>query len=172
MEIIGGIRINQDLEEQLSAVYEEIMWLAVRPNVTPSVARSWYTHATVERLKKHIRMFTGCVSKRAVDLEEELRLEHFLRIQTTLTQLVEKHLTQDIRDAQEFIETITRCEQVHIVTRDENYAAMKTKGDYGAAGIELVDWSTLSYEKQLRLWKRMLQGKVANYRDYEPKRNY
>lgn len=70
------------------------MWLAARPNVTPSVARSWYTHATAERLKRHVRMFTGRVSKRASEFEEELRLEHFLRIQTTLTQLVEKHLAQ------------------------------------------------------------------------------
>lgn len=144
------------------------MWLAARPNVTPSVARSWYTHATAERLKKHVRMFTGRVSKRASEFEEELRLEHFLRIQTTLTQLVEKHLAQNIRDAQEFVETIMRCEQVHIVTKAENYAAMTAKGDYGAAGIDLVDWSSLSYEKQLKLWQRMLRGKVANYRDYEP----
>lgn len=165
------LTIDNKLDEELSAVYEEIMWLAARPNVTPSVARSWYTHATVERLKKKVRMFTGRVSERAAMFEEELRLEHFLRIQTTLTQLVERHLTEDYRDAREFISTIKRCEQVHIVTRSENYAAMRAKGSYQEADINLVDWSTLDYDRQLKLWTRMLRGKVANHREYQPQRN-
>ncbi len=146
------------------------MWLAARPKVTPSLARSWYTHATAERLKKRVRVFTGQVSKQASYLEDELRLEHFLRIQTTLTQLVERHLRDDCRNAQEFIETIIRCEQVHIVTRDENYAAMKAKGDYHDAGIELVDWSSLDHETQFKLWKKMLRGKVANHDAYQPRK--
>jgi len=161
--------IDSDIDNELSAVYEEIMWLACRPNVTPSVARSWYTHATVERLKKRVRMFTGRISKRASCFEEVLRLEHFLRIQTTLTQLVKRHLTDDYRDAQEFIETVKCCEQVHIVTRSENYAAMKAKGDYQDAGIQLVDWSSLDYETQSKLWKKMLRGKVANHDEYRPR---
>lgn len=161
--------IDSEINNELSAVYEEIMWLAARPNVTSSVARSWYTHATAERLKRRVRMFTGRVSKRASYFDEELRLEHFLRIQTTLTQLVERHLRDDYRDAREFINTIERCEQVHIVTRSENYAAMKAKGDYQDAGIELVDWSSLDYETQSTLWKKMLRGKVANHDEYQPK---
>ncbi|SOC08705.1 hypothetical protein SAMN05877962_10978 [Alloalcanivorax xenomutans] len=114
-------------------------------------------------------MFTGCVSKKASVFEEELRLEHFLRIQTTLTKLVERHLRDDYLNAREFIETIKRCEQVHIVTRTENYAAMKAKGDYQDAGIELVDWSSLDYETQSKLWKKMLRGKVANHDEYQPR---
>lgn len=147
------------------------MWLSARQNVTPSVARDWYTHATVERLKKRVRMFTGCVSERASNFEEELRLEHFFRLQTKLTQLVENHMREDFRDAQEFIDTIKRCEQVHIVTRSENYAAMKAKGSYQDACIKLVDWSSLGYSTQLKLWNKMLRGKVANHGEYQPKRN-
>lgn len=160
--------IDSSLNQELSAIYEEIMWLAARPKVTPSVARSWYTHATAERLKKRVRMFTGYVSERASSFEEELRLEHFLRIQTTLTQLVEKHLKEDVRNAKEFIDTIKRCEQVHIVTRSENYAAMKAKGSYQDAGIKLVAWSSLAHDTQLELWQKMLRGKVANHDDYRP----
>lgn len=171
IKIFRRLRIDCNLDEELSAVYEEIMWLAARPNVTPSVARSWYTHATVERLKKKVRMFTGRVSERAAKFEEDLRLEHFLRIQTTLTQLVERHLKEGSRDAQEFIDTIKRCEQVHIVTRSENYAAMKAKGCYQDADIKLVDWSSLGYDTQLKLWKKMLRGKVANHSEYQPLRN-
>jgi hypothetical protein len=100
--------------------------------------------------------------------EEDLRLEHFLRIQTTLTQLVERHLKEGSRDAQEFINTIKRCEQVHIVTQSENYAAMKAKGCYQDADIKLVDWSSLGYDTQLKLWKKMLRGKVANHSEYQP----
>lgn len=145
------------------------MWLARRPNVTASVARSWYTHATSERLKKYVRMFTGQVSIQAAkNLDSDLRLEHYLRIQTTLTQLVKRHLDSDLNDPSDFINTILRCEQVHIVTKSENYDAMKAKGDYTAAGIELVSWGDIGLEQQQVLWGKMLRGKVANHGDFRP----
>ncbi len=85
------------------------MWLALRENITPSAARAWYTHIRAERLKKYLRMFTGNVSENAIIIGEDLRLEHFLRIQTTLTKLIKKHIENDIHDSNEFIDTIHRC---------------------------------------------------------------
>ncbi|NND82921.1 MAG: hypothetical protein HKN50_10880 [Gammaproteobacteria bacterium] len=159
--------INTELEADLASVYEEIMWLARRPNVTASVARSWYTHATSERLKKHVRMFTGKVSIQAIENSDaELRLEHYLRIQATLTQMVERHLESDLNDPRDFINTVLECERVHIVTKPENYAAMRAKGDYSAAGIKLVDWANIPLEQREYLWNKMLKGKVANYTEF------
>lgn len=144
------------------------MWLRKRPNVTSSVARSWYTHACAERLKKHIRRFTGKVSKASLLVGADLRLEHHLRIQTTLTQLIERHYTEGICDENEFISTVMRCEEVHIVTAQENYAAMRARGDYESAGIELIDWELLDGTSQLRLWNKILRYRVCNYLEYEP----
>ena len=158
--------ISKDVKLELNAVYEEIMWLANRPGVTPSAARAWYTHIRVEKLKRRLRMFTGKVSVRASTQLTDLRLEHFLRIQTTLTQLIDKHIKNDVYSSSEFIEVICRCERVHIVTRDENYSAMRAKGDYELAGIELVEWSSLNIEIRAKLWPKMLRGKVANASDF------
>jgi len=144
------------------------MWLAVRKNVTPSVARSWYTHATAERLRRKVRVFTGFVSRKSLGPNVDLRLEHYLRIQTTLTKLGAKHLELEIRDPHEFVKTIMKCERVHIVTKAENYAAMKSKGNYEEAGIELMRWSELEDNFRMFLWKKMLRGKVANHKIYEP----
>ena len=113
-------------------------------------------------------MFTGLVSENAIKKNEELRLEHYLRIQTTLTQLVRNHIQNDIFNATEFVDTIMKCEQVHIVTRTENYAVMRAKGDYTAAGINLVNWKKLNHEQQNYLWRKMLCGKVANHDKFKP----
>jgi len=130
------MKITTAIHENLASIYEEIMWLAERPNTTPSAARAWYTHIAVNPLRRHIRRFTGKVSLSTVkDKNASLRLEHFKRIQTTLTQLVNRHLQTGTRNNTEFIKTILECEQVHIVTISENYAAMKAKGDYLLAGI-------------------------------------
>ena len=169
--VFWSLPIDTDLNKELVAVYDEIMWLAVRPNITPSVARSWYTHATAERLKKRVRMFTGLVSENAVKPDEELRLEHYLRIQTTLTQLVKNHVDNKFYRPEEFVDTIMRYEQVHIVTNTENYSAMKAKGDYLAAGINLVKWDQLNLTQQEYLWRKMLRGKVANHKEFEPREN-
>ena len=151
------------INENLASIYEEIMWLADRPNTTPSAARAWYTHIASHRLQRQIRQFTGKVSQSAVtDKSASLRLEHFKRMQTTLTQLVAKHLQTGTLNPTEFIKTILECEQVHIVTISENYAAMKAKGDYLLAGISLVDWKDIPKERQQFLWKKVLSGKVSN----------
>ncbi|MBU1014770.1 MAG: hypothetical protein KKG99_17385 [Bacteroidetes bacterium] len=155
--------IKSEIQKELEWVYEEIMWLARRPRVTPSSARAWYTHIASERLKRKIRKFTGMVSDRAIsDFNNELRLEHYKRIQTKLTQLVKEHLEGNINDPEEFIKTVIECEKVHIVTLHENYAAMKSKGDYVRAGIQLIKWDDIELEIKRDLWDKMIRGKVSN----------
>jgi len=157
------------IHENLASIYEEVMWLAERPNTTPSAARAWYTHIASNPLRLHIRRFTGKVSQSAVtDKSTSLRLEHFKRMQTILTQLVTRHLQTGTRYPTEFIKTILECEQVHIVTMSENYAAMKAKGDYSLAGISLVDWKDIPKERQQFLWKKILNGKVSNAAKFVP----
>jgi hypothetical protein len=156
------------VEKELSAIYDEIMWLARREHVRPSIARSWYTHARSGDLRGRIRRFTGKVSKEAVKDNAVLRLEHFKRMQTTLTQLVSKHLHSDLNDPDEFVRVVLDCEQVHIVTLKENYEALKQNGDYTLAGIDLVDWYEISGEKQTFLWRKVLKGKVSNAEAFLP----
>lgn len=156
--------VNADL----SSIYEEIMWLAKRPNTTASAARAWYTHITSERLKRNVRRFTGKVSQAALKEGATLRLEHFKRIQTTLTQLVDRHTKDEIYDPEEFVRIVLEYEQVHIVTVEENYAAMKAKGDYNKAKIILGDWSSIDPHIQRHLWSKMLRGKVSNASDFVP----
>ena len=156
------------MHADLSSIYEEIMWLAKRPKMTASVARSWYTHVTSERLKKNVRRFTGMVSQEALKDGATLRLEHFKRIQTTLTQLIDHHITNGIYDPDEFVRVVLEYEQVHIVTVEENYAAAKAKGDYKKTNIILENWSSIKPDQQRRLWSKMLRGKVSNASEFNP----
>ena len=159
--------VPSEITEQLGMLYEEIMWLRSRPNVTSSLARSWYTHACSERFKRYIRRFSGLVSEAAAsDSAVDLRLEHHLRLQTVLTQLVERHYRNEIRDTEEFISTVIRSEEVHIVTREENYAARKANGDYNLAGIRLLPWDSLGSEFRMKVWKTRLNGKVSNHLEF------
>jgi hypothetical protein len=154
---------------KLAAIYEEVMWLAERPNITPSAARSWYTHVAAVTLRRSVRRFTGKISdSAATDEGAILRLEHYKRIQTTLTKLVARHVKTGTRSPEEFIRTVTDCEQVHIVTLAENYAAMKAKGDYLLAGISLRDWRSLPVKRQRVFWRKILNGKVSNAADFAP----
>lgn len=159
--------IPENVRQRLASIYEEVMWLAERPNIRPAAARAWYTHIVHPIVRRELRLFTGKVSQKAVtDETAPLRLEHFKRIQTTLTQLVDRHTRQGIRDADEFIATVIEFEQVHIVTAPENYAAMRAKGDYERAQIKLVAWKDIPPDRRRVLWKKMLKGKVANALDY------
>ena len=160
--------LPNDVEARLRSIYEEVMWLARRPNTTTSMARAWYTHVAGVRLATKLRLFSGLVSKAAIAEEGVTwRLEHFKRIQTTLTQLVERHLAEG-DDPEEFLRTIVDCEEVHLVTFHENYAAMSAKGDYAAAGIQLVPWKKVPPELQRLLWSKCLRGRVANASAYAP----
>ncbi|MFT4179354.1 MAG: hypothetical protein QM612_07815 [Thermomonas sp.] len=162
--------IDPALEAELSAVYEEVMWLAARSNISPSMARAWYTHVRAGKLSRRIRHFSGKVSWRAANEHDSvLRLEHHKRLQTTLTSLVATHLERAKPDKMEFIRTIIECENVHIVTFRENYDAMKASGDYKLAGIRLVPWRSLPRERQQVLWASVLRGRVANAEAFRPK---
>jgi len=159
--------ISPALRKELTRVYEEIMWLAQREEVTPSHARGWYTHIIAERMKTKIRRFTGMVSEKAArNPEAELRLEHFLRIQTALTELVSRHKTFKRGRPLEFIRLVVEYEQVNVVTFDENYAAMRAKGDYKVAKIKLLSWSRLPRATKMILWPKMLNGRVCNADEY------
>ena len=136
------------IKKDLTSIYKEIMWLARRPKTTPAVARSWCTRVVSERLKKDVRRFTGKVSENALKEGETLRLEHFKRMQTTLTKLVDHHVKTGVRDAEEFVRVVHNCEQVHIVTLKENYEIMKKKGSYKNAGVVLVKWKDISKNMQ------------------------
>jgi hypothetical protein len=152
----------------LESIYEEVMWLLNRPNVTPGQARGWYTHIRAVALRKELRFFTGQVSQAAAALTgEPLVLEHFKRIQTNLSQLVERHRREALHDPSEFVALVKDNEQVHIVTRRENYSAMRAKGNYEAAGISLLAWEKLSRPTRAELWRLMLRGRVANADDYK-----
>ena len=163
--------IDPDLRGKLVAIYEELMWLAQRPNVSAGNARAWYTHIMSETVKRKLRRFTGKVSTAAAESESAiLRLEHYKRIQTTLTGLVERHRKLKKPNPDEFIRVLVDCERVHIVTFEENYAATRAGGDYGKAGIQLKPWRSLSQERRTTLWKKMLRGKVANANAFAPGR--
>jgi hypothetical protein len=158
--------VSQELRAALVSIYEEMMWLAGRPNVTPSRARAWYTHVMAESVKLRVRQFTGLVSRKAVAGDGTgLRLEHYRRIQTTLTDLVSRH-RKDGPNPEEFLRTLIDYEAVHIVTIEENYAAMRAKGDYQQAGIVLVPWHEVQSDRRGELWTSMLRGKVANAEQY------
>jgi hypothetical protein len=162
-------QIDPILHKQLTALYTEIMWLARRPNVSPSMARAWYTHVVAGKFTRRIRRFTGKVSHNAVvDSMAVLRLEHHARIQTKLTHLVSAHLKQKKANPSEFIDMVLDCESVHIVTFAENYAAMKHEGDYKHAGIDLVNWRDIPERRREELWRKMLRGKVANADKFKP----
>src|SRR6478736_5054637 len=89
--------LPQEVKARLHSIYEEVMWLARRPNTTSSMAKAWHTHVAGVRLATKLRLFSGLASKAAIEEEGVTwRLEHFKRIQTTLTQLVERHLAEEI----------------------------------------------------------------------------
>jgi len=145
------------------------MWLARRSDVTPSMARAWYTHVVAGRLSRQIRKFAGKVSQEAIaNPDATLRLEHHARIQTKLTALVQAHLDRKRPRAQEFIRLVLDCENVHIVTFTENYAAMTHDGDYKLAGINLRSWRSIPKQRREVLWAKMLRGKVANADSFAP----
>jgi hypothetical protein len=162
-------KIDPVIRSKLVALHEEIMWLAARPNISPSMARAWYTHVCAGKFIRHIRLFSGKVSQEAIsDLGATLRLEHHARIQTTLTGLVTAHLKRKRPSAHEFVRTVVDSENVHIVTFAENYAAMSNDGNYRRAGIKLVAWRSIPIERRQVLWAKMLRGKVANAAQFKP----
>lgn len=160
--------ISRELKAELKALYEEIRWLADRPGVSPSEARAWYTHVRAVKLRRGIRRFSGKISVAAASGKEELRLEHYERIQTRLTKLIELHARKKLHRPEEFIRKLVAWECVHIVTRAENYAAMRHDSDYMAASIKLIPWTRLPPGKRQEIWKKVLKGRVCNAAEFKP----
>lgn len=120
------------VRKALASLHDEVMWLAARPGVTPSMARAWYTHVVADRL----------------------------------TSLVQAHRGLKSPNVHAFIRTLVKLENVHIVTRAENYAVMRAGGDYEAAGIKLIAWAKLPKRIRRAMWTRMLRGRVANASEF------
>jgi hypothetical protein len=158
--------VEPKLHTQLTAIYREVMWLAKRRGVSASAARAWYTH--IRKGDARLTQFSGKVSRAALAPSATLRLEHYKRLQTVLTQLVQRHKKLKRPNPEEFIRVLLACERVHIVTFLENYAALMARGNYRKAGIELIRWKTLTLKQRERLWTRMLRGRVANAKAYRP----
>ena len=79
---------------------------------------------------------------------------------------MERQRGQTAPDSDGFVDWLLQAEQVHIVTRAEDYAAWRCAGDYAAAGITLVEWSDIPAGRRSALWRRMLRGRVANAGDF------
>jgi hypothetical protein len=119
---------------------------------------------------KRIRHFSGKVSRRAVkDMKGPLVLEHYERMQTKLTDLVAAHHKKKTTSPQAFISLVQKLERVHIVTRSENYAARRARGNYREAGISLVRWTAIPTKRRKQLWNAMLRGRVCNAEGFSVK---
>jgi hypothetical protein len=151
-------------ETKLLSIYEEIRWLAARPDVSVGMARAWYALIRAEPLKRCIRQFSGMVSERAASAAagEPLILEHYGRMHASISDLIKSHIAEGRSAPEEFVQTVLRVERVHIVIQRENVDARLAQGDYAVAGIQLLSWDALPAERQKSLWQTMLQGKVAN----------
>jgi hypothetical protein len=154
---------------RLTSTYEELMWLANRPHVTPRQARAWYSQVLAISMAPKVRRFTGMVSRQVIEnINENLVLEHYNRLSHSLSRLIETHLKQQINDPAPFLALIEECEQVNITTDDENHRVQDAAGDYAAANIHLVEWSALSPQDRAFLWQTKLRGKVSNAAEYAP----
>lgn len=157
-----------DIDSKLRLCYELMMQAARTGIFIARAVRGGYTHWLGPEFAKEIREFSGFVSKSAINNGSEtgLVLEHFLRIQTTLTSLIEKHMNEG-EDVFEFIREIKRLEKVNIVTRKENNL-LRTKnisGSYEKADVVLVPWENVPESSKIFLRKK-LRGKVVNADKY------
>ena len=154
---------------RLTSIYEELMWLANRPHVTPRQARAWYSQVLAIPMAPKVRRFTGRVSQRTTEnIGEKLVLEHYNRLSHSLSRMIETHIEQGMNDPAPFLVLIEQCEQVNITTDEENHRVKETAGDYEAANVELVEWKKLSAQDRAFLWRTKLRGKVSNAAEYAP----
>lgn len=160
--------VRDSLRSDLESCYEEIMYLADRPNVSPQRARAWYSSVRREQFKRSICMFTGMVSEKAiVDVNENLVLEHPERLSYTISKLISKHAEDKTYNPEEFVDSVIRCEKVNITTDRENHAVRKAEGDYESAKIILIEWRKIDEQRRIELWKNKLNGAVANADEFE-----
>ena len=163
-----------DVVQRLNLIYEEMMWLAQRENVTSQNARAWYSAVRAESVKRKVRRFSGRVSAEAINLaainnvEGALVLEHYLRVQASLSELLNYHVINGLNDPVAFVTFIYEHEKVHITTKAENQQIRLHGGCYADAGVELCDWVNIPEQIREILWSSKLQGHVANAADYAP----
>jgi hypothetical protein len=158
-----------ETDDALKEIYLQMMWLGKRPGITPGDARAWYSHVLSRKFITRVRRFSGKVSKgAAITPNARLCLEHFRRMQSELTNLLHRHLHENLDSPNEFITLLESVEQVHLVLESENHQILKSSGCYTQAGVHLLDWTNLTSEVQRILWKRKLNGRVANAKDYRP----
>ena len=159
-----GFYRNMNINEKLGLSYEIIMSTVQNGLLNARGARTGYTHWLGPELSKEVRTFSGLVSEAAIihGTNIGLVLEHFLRLQTELTSLIQKHIDEGENKA-EFISEVKRLEQVHIVTKEENTTLRRKDilGDYSKAGIHLVHWKDIPIESRAFLRKK-LTGKISN----------
>lgn len=160
---------NDQVQNKLTAIYEDMMWLTARPHLTPARARAWYSAVMREMMKTQVCLFTGYVSRAALTAPNgELVLEHYNRLSHSLTALLSAHVTAGTHNPSEFIALVEHCERVNITTKRENQIVQQTQGDYARAGIELIEWMNIEDEKRRLLYRTKLQGRVANHTNYAP----
>jgi len=155
--------MSEDLDRKLTRVYEVIMSMAeVNGGFLKSARalRGGYTHWIGPELAREIRRFDGMVSRAAIENGTHIGLvaEHFHKIQTNLTKLIDRHLEEG-QNALEFVEAVKRMEEVRITTKAENYELGKKLigGEYSKAGIELVSWQDVPDEARIFLRKKLTQ---------------
>ena len=157
-----------NIDSKLRLCYELMMQVARTGFFTARAVRGGYTHWLGPEFAKEIREFSGLVSRSALENGSEtgLVLEHFLRIQTTLTSLIEKHMNEG-ENVVEFIREIKRLEKVNIVTKQENdlLRTKKYSGSYEKAGVEMVSWEKVPESSKYFLRKK-IRGKVVNADKY------
>jgi len=81
-----------NLDEKLGLCYEIIMTTVRCGLLNARGARAGYTHWLAGEFSKKVRTFSGFVSESAINhgTNVGLVLEHYLRIQTELTSLIQK----------------------------------------------------------------------------------
>lgn len=160
--------MRMDLNSKLELCYSLMMQVARTGQFTARAVRGGYTHWFGPELRKEVCEFTGMVSRKAIENDSEvgLVLEHYMRIQTTLTGLIDKHM-MDGEDVDEFIREVKRMEKVNIVTKAENDLLRKKvfSGDYEKAGIEMIPWKDVPEQAKVFLRKK-IRGHVANAGDF------
>lgn len=156
------------LDEKLSLCYEFIMMSARKGGFNARAARGGYSHWFAPELAKEFRVFTGEVSRNAINngTATGLVLEHYQRMQKQLTALIKKHMTKGNNEA-EFIRKVKRLERVRIVTKEENNLLKRKEfdGDYKKAGIELVKWRDVPDESRQFL-RRKIRNEVSNFDEF------
>ncbi|ANE54868.1 hypothetical protein [Methylomonas sp. DH-1] len=157
-----------NIDEKLAVCYE-ILKIAMKYKfLTARGVRAGYTHWIGSEISSEITKFTGRVSHAAIQLVSDskshigLVLEHHGRMQTKMTELIQKHMDTG-ENLDEFIRIVKELESVNIVTRQENDKLRKKaiNGNYALANITLADWQNISEEHKAIL-RRKLRGKVVN----------